>query len=225
MSFWRIYRASITTFRSPMTSASLESRWHQVVNKVPSLTATSSPTMESSSKPRTRTTSLAHPSTSQSTVGGRDTPTLRPRSSTASIQSRGYDSPHLHFQNAPLDALFCSPDAGNSDILSPFPRRHHLLHQQASHWLETPSPGSTRPNSASSGHTRSQRRESISNFASLYAGEQRSSTRHSVEHSSLARRWVRWMNKIRMMPWVVPCSVLTAVGVKWATGLGSYSGV
>lgn len=58
--------------------------------------------MESSSKPRTRTTSLAHPPTSQSTVGGRDTPNLRPRSSTASVQSRGYDSPHLHFQMHPL---------------------------------------------------------------------------------------------------------------------------
>jgi hypothetical protein len=33
------------------------------------------------------------------------------------------------------------------------------------------------------------------------------------------------MNKVGMKHWVVPCSVLVAVGVKWATGLGSYSGL
>jgi alpha-1,3-glucosyltransferase len=33
------------------------------------------------------------------------------------------------------------------------------------------------------------------------------------------------MDKSGMKHWVVLCSVLIAVGVKWATGLGSYSGM
>ena len=120
------------------------------------------------------------------------------------------------------DVSSSSSDTGTSDIISPFPRKHHHLQQHASHWLETPSPGPTRPNSPSSAHSRS---KSISTFASLYTDEHRSSIRHSVQRSNLARRWVRWMDKNGMKHWVVQCSVLVAVGIKWATGLGSYSGM
>ena len=120
------------------------------------------------------------------------------------------------------DVSFSSSDTGTSDIISPFPRKHQHLQQHASHWLETVSPGSTRPNSPSSVRSRS---KSISTFPSLYTDEHRGSIRHSARRSNLGRRWVRWMDKNGMKQWVVLCSVLVAAGVKWATGLGSYSGM
>lgn len=181
--------------------------------------------MENSPELRARTTSLTHPPSSLSTASGHGAPTLRPRSSMASVHSRGCVWPRFNFQNALLDASFCSSDTGTSDVLSPFPRRHHLFQQHVSYWLETPSPGSTRPNSPSSVHSRTKRRESISGFASLYADDHRGSTRHPTDRSTPARRWVRWVGKIWERHWVVPSCVLVAVGIKWATGLGSYSGM
>ena len=85
-------------FAAPMSSAFLEHRWHQVVNKVHPLEPrplSSLQAMEYPSEPRARTTSLTRPPTSLSTTSGHDTPVLRPRRSIASVQSRGYVWPGL----------------------------------------------------------------------------------------------------------------------------------
>lgn len=39
-----------------------------------------------------------------------------------------------------------------------------------------------------------------------------------------ARRWIKWMHKGGIKQWILPCVLLTTTWVKWATGLGSYSG-
>lgn len=54
--------------------------------------------MENSSQLRARTTSLTRPPTSLSATSGHDAPTLRPRRSMASTQSRGYDWSHFNYQ-------------------------------------------------------------------------------------------------------------------------------
>ncbi|KAG8959267.1 Glucosyltransferase-like protein [Tulasnella sp. 419] len=41
---------------------------------------------------------------------------------------------------------------------------------------------------------------------------------------SMARRWVKWMAKVGMRDWVVPLTIAGNIWVKWAVGLGPYSG-
>lgn len=41
---------------------------------------------------------------------------------------------------------------------------------------------------------------------------------------SMARRWVRWMGKIGMKDVTLPLSIAIAVFIRWAIGLGGYSG-
>jgi hypothetical protein len=225
MSFGRIHQTPIIAFRSSyrlsLHGASLAPGGEQGTPLEPR-PSTSLLDMEYASEPRARTTSLTHPPTSLSTTSSHGTPVLRPRRSMASVQSRGYVLARLQLPNALPNTSLSSSDTGASDVVSPLPRRHHLLQQHASNWQETPSPGSTRPNSPSSIHSRS---KGASAFASLYSDEHRSSIRHSVQRSNLARRWVRWMDKNGMKHWIIPCSVLVALGVKWATGLGPYSGM
>jgi alpha-1,3-glucosyltransferase len=52
--------------------------------------------------------------------------------------------------------------------------------------------------------------------------------RHVKEHpgweGGFARRWIRWMHKDGIKRWILPCVLLSTTWVKWATGLGSYSG-
>ena len=53
-------------------------------------------------------------------------------------------------------------------------------------------------------------------------------TRHANEHrereGEFARRWIRWMHKEGVKRWILPCVLLTTTWIKWALGLGSYSG-
>lgn len=44
------------------------------------------------------------------------------------------------------------------------------------------------------------------------------------EDVGLGKRWVRWMHSLGMRRWVVLSALLASAGVRWATGLGSYSG-
>lgn len=51
---------------------------------------------------------------------------------------------------------------------------------------------------------------------------------HAKEHGGweggFARRWIRWMHREGIKQWILPCVLLTTTWIKWATGLGSYSG-
>jgi alpha-1,3-glucosyltransferase len=38
------------------------------------------------------------------------------------------------------------------------------------------------------------------------------------------RRWLRWMHKNGIKHWVVPCTLIASVLVRWSVGLGPYSG-
>ena len=43
-------------------------------------------------------------------------------------------------------------------------------------------------------------------------------------NGSATRRWVCWMHRHGFQNWVLPAQILAAIWVKWAVGLGSYSG-
>ena len=51
---------------------------------------------------------------------------------------------------------------------------------------------------------------------------------HAKEHGGweggFAKRWIRWMHKEGMKQWILPCVLLATMWIKWAIGLGSYSG-
>jgi hypothetical protein len=47
---------------------------------------------------------------------------------------------------------------------------------------------------------------------------------HEAGGASMGRRWIRWMHKRSMKEWVVPGVIATLTLVKFAIGLGSYSG-
>ena len=42
--------------------------------------------------------------------------------------------------------------------------------------------------------------------------------------SGFAREWIRWMHREGIKHWILPCLLLTTSWIKWAIGLGSYSG-
>lgn len=47
---------------------------------------------------------------------------------------------------------------------------------------------------------------------------------HGGWEGGFARRWIRWMHKDGVRQWILPCVLLSTTWIKWATGLGSYSG-
>ena len=70
--------------------------------------------------------------------------------------------------------------------------------------------------------------------SSSKAGHPSASMRHTVdphvkEHGEweggFARRWIKWMHKEGIKHWTLPCVLLAATWIKWAIGLGSYSGM
>ncbi|TDL22242.1 hypothetical protein BD410DRAFT_272741 [Rickenella mellea] len=163
---------------------------------------------------------------------GRVVQSLRPQASSGSIRT--------------------VPDSdAESEIHSPIPRRHLLLQTDTKHWLKPPplSPSSSRAVSPlSTPQTNSfttlpkipkkSRRGSALSFSSLKEFEDRTQERRaSLRPSTIntttdddereggaGKRWIRWMHKHGMKHWVVPCTILASVCVKWSTGLGSYSG-
>lgn len=52
----------------------------------------------------------------------------------------------------------------------------------------------------------------------------RSSGEEGASGEGMGRRWVRWMHEKGMKHWVVSVAVVGAAWVKWAVGLGTYSG-
>jgi len=134
-------------------------------------------------------------------------------------------------------------------ILAPTPRRHLIESSASQHWLNTPplSPLSSRqgspppvvpqPNSSSTTHFR--RRFHLKSLsARLESGRQQArqvslsanSTASRVtektyesEARAMGREWIRWMHR-RAKHWVVPSILASSTLVKFAIGLGSYSG-
>jgi len=47
---------------------------------------------------------------------------------------------------------------------------------------------------------------------------------HEDEGTAMGRRWIRWMHKRGIKEWVVPGVIAASTLVKFAIGLGSYSG-
>ncbi|KAI8994135.1 ALG6, ALG8 glycosyltransferase family-domain-containing protein [Trametes punicea] len=151
------------------------------------------------------------------------TPVLRHRPSAASVRSD-------------------VSETDRSEIVAPVPRRHHILQTSESrHWLGTPplSPHS-RPISPSSATATSPLRRRLNaslSFSSLGVqdGHRGVSSAHLPtlpphkeqrleDDGGMAKRLIRWMHHEHMKAWVGPCMILASVWVKWAVGLGSYSG-
>lgn len=144
--------------------------------------------------------------------GGRPSPIPRP-TSLASVHSTAYS------------------ETDHSEILSPTPRRHYLIQQQSSNWLQSAvgsvSPPISRPSSPlNPNHAQlSPRKHKVSlSFSSLAEHRKPKGGKVAGLNGSLARRWVRWMHRSRLGYWVLPCQILFAVLIKWSVGLGSYSG-
>lgn len=114
-----------------------------------------------------------------------------------------------------------------SDIVSPIPRRHHLLQRSDSQWLYT-SEISQRP-SRSASPTISLTSETLSkrsrmlNFSAL-SKEKGPPTVAAQELRGWGRKWIRWMHHNGRRVYVIPCIVLGAALIKWTVGLGGYSG-
>ncbi len=173
------------------------------------------------------------------------TPDLRHRLSATSMQSDAYvrlAALCTYKMSAIVDASFSS-DTDQSEIVAPIPRRHHILQTSESrHWLSTPplSPFSPPTSPLSATTTSSARKKRISQTLSLNAipgHDPRRVTSVSYppklhpykEHQSdvdgsMGRRWLRWMHHENMKVWIIPSLILASIWVKWAVGIGSYSG-
>jgi alpha-1,3-glucosyltransferase len=130
-------------------------------------------------------------------------------------------------------------------ILSPTPRRH-LLESSASnqHWLNSPaiSVTSSRPSSPQlttknyqpvTSHIRNRSKAHHQSFSSIYEHEPQgavvdartsSDKVHEADGAAMGRRWIRWMHKRGIKEWVIPGVIAASTLVKFAIGLGSYSG-
>ncbi|KAG9037019.1 Glucosyltransferase-like protein [Tulasnella sp. JGI-2019a] len=120
------------------------------------------------------------------------------------------------------------------EILSPQPRRS-FSHMQG--WMRTFEESEPPPLRASSplrpkdaqGHGR---KSSLPHIPRVEPPMRQTSLRPVVPPSSLhdatldspARRWVRWMVRMRLRNWVMVSSIAAAVWVKWSVGLAGYSG-
>ncbi|KAI9509204.1 glycosyltransferase family 57 protein [Russula earlei] len=111
------------------------------------------------------------------------------------------------------------PNGSYPEILAPVPRRHHALQPTtalADAWLRTPSPPLSLRGSGQHGHA--------SFGAVAFVGAAGKESAVVQEEQGFGRRWLRWMHKNGVKHWVVPCTLLASVLVRWCVGLGSYSG-
>ena len=123
-------------------------------------------------------------------------------------------------------------------ILAPIPRRHLLESSASQHWMNAPQ---AFPQSASSSTTHFRRRlTNRRSFGAPLEGElqqarhsspsahhnasRASGKTHESEETAMGRRWIRWMHKRAIKQWVVPGIVAASTLIKFAIGLGSYSG-
>jgi hypothetical protein len=125
-------------------------------------------------------------------------------------------------------------DTDMSEIWSPVPRRHHLLQTESVSWLHSPTSSPPPPASPIP-----QRQDSPTN-AEVRRRSRKSSQTKSVTHqhalsfhratpqvasdASLARQWVRWMEKNGLEDWISFSAISFAVLIRCMVGLGPYSG-
>lgn len=133
-------------------------------------------------------------------------------------------------------------------------RHYLLQQQFSSQWLQSPNtttfnPTTSRPSSPLNPHHHDEIRSSYSSnyqsqrkhkhtlsFSSLAESARPGSLSRSRKHGSrtgktkpkptesLARRFVRWMDRSNMTSYITPTILLITIFIKWAVGLGSYSG-
>lgn len=132
-----------------------------------------------------------------------------------------------------------------SEIIAPIPDRHLLQSHQSQRWLYSPSHSSTSsravtPASQTLGHATSRHSSHHFNFSTLMEHQRprRSSWSPAVlrdevkvklkasseEEHGMGKRWIRWMHKHGMKQWVVITVVIASIWVRWAIGLGLFSG-
>lgn len=120
------------------------------------------------------------------------------------------------------------------EIVAPVPLRHHALQPELTPdaWIRTPSPSSSRAISPATpirgGFPRGSRQHyrfaSFSTVMDARVGKGGPEVPVPFQEQGFGRRWLRWMHKNGVKHWVVPCTLLASVLVRWCTGLGSYSG-
>ena len=128
-------------------------------------------------------------------------------------------------------------------ILSPTPLRHLLESSASRHWLNSPlSTSSSRPSSplpTTTGNNQPalslirHRFKHRPSYSLVLEQEQRETivdagrsddNVQDAEGTAMGRRWIRWMHKGGINAWVVPGVIAISTLVKFAIGLGSYSG-
>ncbi len=172
---------------------------------------------------------------------------LKHHLSSNSVRSDAYVSyiPLPSFTRLEEDALDTSPSSDCSEIIAPVPLRHHILQTSESrHWLGTPplspySPPISPLSTSATSPLRRQKRLSQTVSLNAIASHERTRVtsitypaalhpykeRKPVDEGSMAKRWLRWMHHEHMKAYVVPSLILASLWVKWAVGLGSYSGL
>jgi hypothetical protein len=113
------------------------------------------------------------------------------------------------------------------------PLRHHALQPELTPdaWIRTPSPSSSRAISPATpirgglprGSRQHYRFASFSAVMDARVGKGPEAP-VALQEQGFGRRWLRWMYKSGVKHWVVPCTLLASVLVRWCIGLGSYSG-
>ena len=149
------------------------------------------------------------------------------------------------YPHSDQDAFDTAPSSDCSEIVAPVPLRHHILQTSESrHWLGTPplspySPPTSPLSTYAASPLRSKKRLSQTVSLNAIASHERARVtsithpaalhphkeRKPEDEGSMAKRWLRWMHHEHMKAYVVPCLILASLWVKWAVGLGSYSGL
>ena len=75
----------------------------------------------------------------------------------------------------------------------------------------------------SAGGTRASGNYSYASFSAVMEAG-REPVLSQEEEQAFGRRWSRWMHRNGVKHWIVPCTLLASVLVRWCIGLGSYSG-
>ena len=126
-------------------------------------------------------------------------------------------------------------------VLSPTPRRHLLESSANQHLLNsaaisvtssrTASPQLTTENDQPApSHIRYRFKMHHPNFRSLYERESQEAvvdagtSSDKVHEVAMGKLWIRWMRKRGIKEWVIPGIIAVSTLVKFAIGLGSYSG-
>jgi alpha-1,3-glucosyltransferase len=106
------------------------------------------------------------------------------------------------------------------------PLRHQALQPSPDAWIRTPSPSSRTISPTTSirggGVSRTSGHYSYASFSAVM--EDGKGPPLLQEEQGFGRRWLRWMHRNGVKHWVVPCTLLASVLVRWCIGLGSYSG-